>query len=189
MFQPSSSATNQHGMVLITALIFLVILTLIGVSLSNSGTLEERIGRNIRDQDIAYAAAEAALRDAELHIYGGYQWPYAPVKLIDFNPNCDNGLCDPVTSSPVNAAQLNFFEDSTGFGTKAIGLGHVTGSPEVQHVADQPRYLIEILPTKLGPVTGSTTNKIFRITAQAIGQSSSTRIVLQEIYISPNELE
>ncbi len=176
-------------MVLITALIFLVILTLIGVSLSNSGTLEERIGRNIRDQDIAYAAAEAALRDAELHISGAYQWPYAAVKLVDFNTDCDNGLCDPLSTAPVNAAQLNFFEDSTGFGTKAIAIGSVTGSPEVLHVADQPRYLIEILPTKLGSVTGTTSNKIFRITAQAVGQSDNTRIVLQEIYISPNELE
>jgi Tfp pilus assembly protein PilX len=81
-------SNRQHGVALITSLIFLVILTMLGLSVVNSTTAEEKMSRNTRDADVAFAAAEAALRDAELHITGAYQWPYNGLKSTDFDTAC-----------------------------------------------------------------------------------------------------
>ncbi len=47
------------------ALIFLVLLTLLGVSAMQTATMEERMAGNMRNENLAFQAAEAALRDAE----------------------------------------------------------------------------------------------------------------------------
>jgi type IV pilus assembly protein PilX len=59
------SPTNQRGVVLFIALIFLVILTLIAVTAARMQTTEERMARNEDSRQIAEAAAEAALRNGE----------------------------------------------------------------------------------------------------------------------------
>jgi type IV pilus assembly protein PilX len=59
------SLRRQKGFVLITALIFLVILTLLGISSMQASTLQERMAGNLSDRNIALQAAELALRDAE----------------------------------------------------------------------------------------------------------------------------
>src|SRR5688572_9206262 len=55
---------RQRGAVLIVALLFLVMLTLLGVTAMTSSTMEERMAGNARDNGVAFQAAEAALRDA-----------------------------------------------------------------------------------------------------------------------------
>ena len=62
--------TTQRGFALVAALIFMVVLSIVAVGLSGTTTSEERMARNFRDQDTAFAAAEAALRDGELFVEG-----------------------------------------------------------------------------------------------------------------------
>ena len=59
-----ASVQSQRGAALIVALIFLVILTLLGITASTVTGLEERMTGNTRDRDLAFEAAEAAIRDA-----------------------------------------------------------------------------------------------------------------------------
>jgi type IV pilus assembly protein PilX len=47
------------------ALVFLVMLTVLGLSSMQGSTLEERMSGNLRDRNVALQAAELALRDAE----------------------------------------------------------------------------------------------------------------------------
>jgi type IV pilus assembly protein PilX len=61
---------KESGFVLITALIFLVVLTTIAMMSLRGSILEEKISGNQRDQILAQEAAEMALRDAELDIRG-----------------------------------------------------------------------------------------------------------------------
>ena len=62
--------SRQHGAVLIVALLFLVILTILGVTAMTATTFEEKISGNTRDLNVAFQAAEAALRDARRDING-----------------------------------------------------------------------------------------------------------------------
>jgi type IV pilus assembly protein PilX len=56
---------QQSGAVLIVSLLMLVLLTLIGLTAIQAGTVNERIAGNARSLDLAFQAAEAALREAE----------------------------------------------------------------------------------------------------------------------------
>lgn len=64
------SNRSHHGFVLVTALIFLVVLTTIALMAMRGSIFDEKISGNQRDQIIAQEAAEMALRDAELDIRG-----------------------------------------------------------------------------------------------------------------------
>ncbi|MAY42817.1 MULTISPECIES: PilX N-terminal domain-containing pilus assembly protein [unclassified Neptuniibacter] len=57
--------SDQKGAVLIVALIFLVVLSLIGVSSMQGTTMQETMSGNLRDQYSAFNAAEAGLREGE----------------------------------------------------------------------------------------------------------------------------
>jgi type IV pilus assembly protein PilX len=50
---------------LVIALIFLVILSLLGASVASNNVLQERMAGNSRNHDLAFQAAEAALRAAD----------------------------------------------------------------------------------------------------------------------------
>ncbi|MBK1647901.1 pilus assembly PilX family protein [Rhabdochromatium marinum] len=56
---------HQQGMVLVIGLIFLLLMTVIGVTSIQTTTLDERMAGNLRDKNIAFQAAEAALREGE----------------------------------------------------------------------------------------------------------------------------
>ncbi len=56
---------RQSGATLIIALIFLVILSLLGASVASNNTLQERMAGNTRNHDLALQAAEYALRIAD----------------------------------------------------------------------------------------------------------------------------
>jgi type IV pilus assembly protein PilX len=66
-----TATIHQQGAALITSLIILLVLTMLGVSAMNSSSLQELMAGNMRDQNLSFQAAEAALRDAE-RVIGGF---------------------------------------------------------------------------------------------------------------------
>lgn len=63
--QMTPTLSSQRGAALVTGLIFMVVLTLIVVSAMRGTILEEKMSGNARDADLAFQAAEAALRAGE----------------------------------------------------------------------------------------------------------------------------
>ncbi len=61
---------KNNGFVLVTSLIFLVVLSLLGVMAMRGSLFEERMSANDRDLAMAKEMAELALRDAERDILG-----------------------------------------------------------------------------------------------------------------------
>ena len=64
------SAAQQRGVVLLVSLLFLIVLTLLGVAASRMVTSEERQSRYLREYNTAFQAAESAMRDARDDIDG-----------------------------------------------------------------------------------------------------------------------
>src|SRR5436305_2096572 len=67
-----TSRERERGAVLIVALLFLVILTMLGVTAMTGTTMEQRMAGNSKDLAVAMQAAEAAMRDARRDINGLY---------------------------------------------------------------------------------------------------------------------
>lgn len=55
----------QTGVALVVTLLILLVMTILGVSSMQSTTLEERMAGNMRDQNLAFQSAEAALIEGE----------------------------------------------------------------------------------------------------------------------------
>ncbi|HED19242.1 MAG TPA: hypothetical protein ENI74_07040 [Gammaproteobacteria bacterium] len=62
------TAHDQQGVVLVISLLMLLVLTLIGISGMQGTILQERMASNTRDRNIAFQAAESAMRDAEVFL-------------------------------------------------------------------------------------------------------------------------
>ena len=56
---------GQNGLVLITSLVLLVVLTILALAAVQNSSLEERMAGSLRAESVAFEAAEAALRHAE----------------------------------------------------------------------------------------------------------------------------
>lgn len=68
MTQPCRPLKRQAGVVLVISLIMLLLLTLIGISSMQTVIIEERMAGNMGDRNLAFQAAESALRHAEKFI-------------------------------------------------------------------------------------------------------------------------
>lgn len=174
---------KEQGLSLVLVMIFLVILSGLGITAMQSSTFSARIARNESDRNLAFQAAEAALRDAENDIFyrrfdrtpcsaataGCRAEPFEG--LLNFNTTCLNGLCDTVGA----AAATAFWETASIWGTSgnSVAYGTRTGAPALPVVARQPRYLIE------GFQIGLDGGTVYRVTAVGFGANDTTQIMLQ----------
>lgn len=179
------NSTSQRGAALITGLIFLVVLTLISLSAIKSTSLEERMAGNARDQDIAFEAAEAGIRDAMQQLPNSQQNPQ------QFVAGCSNGWClnDPVTPVWTSITNNDQWLSSR---TKAYTGAPLTFDGTTQ-IPTQPRYIIELIPNNV-PAFGSSAAvgkgntsgaqlTPYRITARGWGMTDQTQATVQATVI------
>lgn len=163
----------QGGAVLVIALIMLLAMTLIGVTGLSSTTMQERMAGNLREINIAFQAAEAALREGENFL--------TAATLPDFNGS--NGLYQPAAAGTpqVWTVASNWTSSASSVYEGDLDIDDVT-------LADAPRYIIEELPPV--PAPGGTLSAdapapetgMYRITARAVGRSDTTVVMLQTTY-------
>jgi type IV pilus assembly protein PilX len=189
---------NQRGAVLIIALLFLVILTILGVTAMTATTFEERMAGNTRDIGVAFQAAEAALRDARRDINGIVIPPSTAARNPSMHPSqfgdgsgtnngtCTNtGLCRPHNYTASANAILPGVLSVNMQAAPSVAYGTYTGAPALVGVSAQPRYIIEIfcLPRHDDTIGGQAYCNFYRITARGYGGNPNTQITLQEIFL------
>ncbi|ENO83186.1 hypothetical protein B447_00295 [Thauera sp. 27] len=156
-------------MVLMIGMIFMLIMTLVTVASMRTTTLEERMAGNARDNDLAFQAAEAALRVGEMRA--------AELASMDKESDLpsDSGEArrdERYWTNTNTSHQHNWATDATPVASALAGL------------AEAPRYVIEDLPP-LPPDSekfGASGSRIFRISARGVGGNPSTVVYLQSTY-------
>jgi type IV pilus assembly protein PilX len=83
-------------MSLFPALMFLLVLAVLGVSALNSTLMQEKMVSNTKDANLAFQAAEAGLRDGEADIDKNKTF-WTPTT---FTSSCTSGLCTPPSTWP-----------------------------------------------------------------------------------------
>ncbi|MCB1887623.1 MAG: hypothetical protein KDH20_08445 [Rhodocyclaceae bacterium] len=68
---PTKFPRNQRGTVLIVALVMLIAIMLLGLNSIRGTSLQVRMGSGIYDRQIAFQAAESAMREAEVAVGPG----------------------------------------------------------------------------------------------------------------------
>jgi len=183
---------RQSGIALIMILIIMLLLVLIMFTSMGTTLLEEQMAGNLRQQNIAFQAAESALREAESTIEFPsvlIDWdgdgtldasPFHPLKFSNgpfqaaTDPICSKGLCGGKLQS-ANILTLSDAETRTAS----------TGIPNIYR---EPQYVIEMItrnPYEI-PDFGDSGRAfaVFRITTRAWGEDSNSSVVLQSMYKS-----
>jgi len=195
---------GQRGIVLVTGMLLLLLITLVVLAASRNGRLQAVMSSNTRDRDLAFQAAEAALVDAEERL----AFEFHAILTESVNSNVENvavGLLNrsaisgsAKTAIIVKASNADYWVSpagADGYGwfnangtvdnSKSIATSHA-----IQGVDQQPRFAIEYLGTAAPSVdcTLPQTHHRYRITALAVGASAGsrkqadTRVLLQSEY-------
>ena len=192
--EPSPNKRN-FGVALVFSLVFLLVFTLLAVSVVGNTVNEEKMARNFRDRLVAINAAEAALRDAEIRLTGSWTDPPTAMTGI-FDSSCTAGLCDMTVamsnSNPVYLIYSMAASPAVALGGKVCGgstavTGAATGSPLIvvpgNSQPQQPCYLVEWLPISVPGESASIPSAFYRITSVGWGRSQTTQVTLQEEFV------
>lgn len=158
---------RQDGFALFACLVILLVLTVLATSGMQSSILQERMSGHLRDRDLAFQAAEAALREGETLL------EQATLPAFDGN----DGLYQP--ADPGETPVWQAIDWSSG---ARVYSGTLHG------LAEAPRYIIEELPTTLstsGSIAADEASLdagMYRITARSTGGSGETLVVLQTTF-------
>lgn len=166
--KPIATQYAQQGSALLVSLVMLLLLSLIAVAGMQTTIMQERMSSNLADRELAFQAAEAALRDAET--------------MLRTNPpatiNNKDGLYD------VNSDNK---PDWTG-DTLVDGQGAITISNDLAGVASQPRYYVEqidsFFPAGTNTEAGTPVPPVvfYRVTALGTGGNSDTHVVVSSVF-------
>ena len=169
MAPSSPKCRSQRGSAMIISLIFLLMMTLISTAAMRSSTMQARMAGNARDVNVAFQAAEAALREAEQNLLdntetlpdfadaGGYYLMNSPNRPIWVGANTTNGN------------------------------GFLTYARDLPGTSARPQYFIEELPLVVSCAPGEPCEdalRRFRITARGFGGAQDTVVVLSTTYRS-----
>lgn len=92
---PPSITVNKHrqsGAVLYVALVFLIVLALLGLVGMQVSGLQERMARNYRSTDLAFQAAEHSSREAECAIEASVNRTATSCAAVNILQRCDDGF-------------------------------------------------------------------------------------------------
>jgi type IV pilus assembly protein PilX len=184
---------SQQGVVLITAMLLLIVVTIMALSMFRSYGVEERIAGNTRDKQRALNAAESAQQYAEFMLAGGTT-PIASTCPVGILPNgievCKLGPGPAIdfsitpwltgvtytqfTSNPING--VNNVVSATGTRDKLNGAGVLLASASY---AQAPIFYI----TDLGPNAGTPAGEVYQIDALGYGGSTNTVAVVESTFV------
>lgn len=163
---------KQQGVILITGLILLLVITIVGISNMQSVILSEKMTYNMRDSSIAFQASESAL-------YDGERWIQEQLTKPDAVVTCTTAPCavwgqnilGVIWTQPDSWWQAN----ARSFSSTIYGL------------SAQPRYVIEefgFVPSELSPEAKAKGSgyHYYKVTAYGSGEASTTKTVLESVY-------
>ncbi len=168
------SNRRQRGMVLITALLLLIVVTLLAVSMFRSFGLDEKIAGNVREKQRALNAAETAEQYAEYWLASG-----AATAAVACTPPLVAAALGQVCTLP-----LASFTASLPW---TIGVAYTPAAPAAMNVTTTPGqgtyyFTPTFYITYLGP-NGAGNGKIYQIDAAAYGGSPDTAAVVESTYL------
>lgn len=167
---------RQRGFVLIAGLIFLVVLTLLGLALFRSGGMQERIAGNTREKQRALEAAESALQYGEWWVSVQNRGTgTACSSVVDGNVVANMQVCSNALTSPTTlpwTAYATYLPPTMTVST----AGGLAANGDINYLAKPGVYI-----SYLG-LDPSGTAELYQVTAFGKGGSSDTAAVVQSTY-------
>ena len=172
MLTVRGQARDQSGVVLVTALILLVVMTLFGLSGVRLIAQQERMAAYSYDRGLAFQAAEAALRQAEIAIEAIKPAPLAGACVDEASGVLTLRVCPPPAPTSMNWTNAAYvgWADATAVGTGTLQI--------------TPQYFVEYLgdtfPCGFNPADPPLCKR-YRVSARA-GVAGRASAMVQSIY-------
>jgi len=172
------SVTRKHqtGASLIVSLMLLVVLTLLGLSGMQSTIMQERMSNNVRDKELAFQAAESAVRAGE-----------------DWIKNQPGGALDVQDGTSCSApCDLVGLDDYLNMTTRDFSWWETTGRSYTGTlggvIASAPRFIVEEHSIQLDSLADATDSNappariLYRLTAMGVGSTLTTLSTIETLY-------
>ena len=165
---------DQDGMVLVTSLVILMILTMIGLSSVQGTSIQELIARNQRDSNLAFNAAETAIIEAEALLSA-----MTSINYGSGNPIIKNSTKDSTTGGPifVDASVADPWtsgsENTASDGRAKYIVEHVS-----RVVSDEDRLNLD----NIGQNPNACCTQMFRIRAKGLGGTDNAQVIIEAAY-------
>lgn len=153
---------HQSGVVLPIVMILMVILGMLAVSGMDNTALQERMAGNLRDRDVAFQAAEAALRVGE-------GWIQANRSIAEANTEISGmeaAAWDGATPAP-SGTRTGLYSNGDRIGLAADPVYYV-GPPQ----------LLRVNPGETPPKF----RQIFPVVSRALGATDTTVVILRSTF-------
>lgn len=178
--------SKQHGAILIFCLVFLLVLTMMGVTSMESAVLEERMAGNMQDFNAAFQAAESSLQTGENWLSGELFWP--TTSNDGSSTVWVRDSMDPSSSDSLHWWQDSARDSNTWWENNGVEVNAVEG------VASPPHYIIEEVSTittgqsiGIGSGLQSRVRVFHRITARGTGVGDAAVVQLQSTFVKAYE--
>lgn len=171
----TKSWRRQQGAALVVSLIFLFVMTIIGIMGMQVTSLEEKMAGNMRERNLAFQAAESAARAGEKYL--------SSAGLPAFN--CAVGLYKADDVNCDGTKETARVWEAVNWSTTAV-VSYADGA-KLANVSAFPAYIVEELPAV--PETGGSLEagvpkdvNYYRVTARGIGGSPGAVAIVQSVY-------
>lgn len=178
---------QQSGFSLIAVLLVLAVVTVLGVGGAQVALMAERTSRSDIDLQMAWQAAESALRDAEIDMTTGtrsylFNGQHSPMFVSGCGTAGDSqGLCAATYSGKPMWQTVDLSTSDA-----AVPYGTFTDQPFASgqmgyRATKPPVYLIELI-RDYSAADSSSMQMMYRVTAMGFGPRPEIQAVLQMIY-------
>jgi type IV pilus assembly protein PilX len=185
---------RQRGAVLVLAMIFLLLLTIVAISTSGRSLLQERMAGAMRNAQQAEWSAENALRGVEWNLFNGN------ANITCYNSSSPGAISPKVTAFRQSSTWIT--DGATEYKGAAVPIDYSATTADTALstavMADNPWYIVELLGQDRAPNDGSSPAKemgsggsgttefyLYRITARATGGSPGTIRVVETTFVTP----
>lgn len=163
---------RQKGVALVLVMVFLLVMTALGIAGVSRINLDERLVQNNRDLSVAFSAAESGLSDAE-------QWLQEQSFIPEGVSACANAPC-----LVWNTDQLGDLSAKSNSWWQANARQMSTSLDDVN---SQPRYIVEkthFIPYELSPDAQSEGKgtHYYKVTARGTGQTDQSQSIVQSVF-------
>ena len=192
--------TPETGAALFVCLVFLLIMTIVGLAGMQNTSLQEKMAGHLRDSDLAFQAAESALKAGEASLANSIPafvcTSATDGYYVNSNPgttsDCSTYLGSPSnnqSSNPYPPENENFWICSSPTNCDMV----ILSSSQFKNLASPPKYVMEVLspgaaalqtPAKgfeAGIAKTPQSYTYYRITAHGTGQTTNSVAVVQSV--------
>lgn len=157
--------SRQRGAVLIIGLILLVVLAMIGMTGMQTTTQQERMAGNMRDRNVGFQSAEAALRLGELEVQNGVSTPLG------------SGYYDSAEGFVAPADSALATDAVWAANSKVVGAVHGSSAPPAYKIEKRPPIRFDL------QAGAAKSQEVYKVTARGVGASPTAVVVLQSSYL------